>query len=112
MGEKKTLRLVAKYADACNLFYRGDMGALHSKLDVLKRHCEAEGRAYEDIERTVLTGVHLGPGAMGAAQVVEMCRSLAENGIQHLIVNMPDVYEIRPLEVFGREIIPAVASIT
>jgi F420-dependent oxidoreductase-like protein len=109
MGEKKTLRLVAKYADACNLVYHGDLAALKSKLEVLKRHCETEGRAYEDIERTALTGVHLGPGGMGADQVIELCRSLAENGIQHLIVNMPNVHEIRPLEVFGREIIPAVA---
>ena len=109
MGEKKTLRLAAKYADACNLVYQGDISAIRSKLEVLKRHCEAEGRDYDEIERTVLTGVRLGPDAMQPGQVVDLCRTLAQAGIQHLIVNLPDVHEIRPLEIFGREIIPAVS---
>ena len=55
-GEQKTLRLVARYADACNLFARpGDEGIalLQHKLDVLRAHCETEGRAYESIEKTV-----------------------------------------------------------
>src|SRR4051794_38842856 len=54
-GEKKTLRLVAKYADACNLF--GDADAVRHKLDVLKRHCEEVGRDYAEIEKTSLATV-------------------------------------------------------
>src|SRR5205807_698617 len=49
MGERKTLRLVARYADACNLFPTPEVGR---KLDVLKAHCEAEGRNYDEIEKT------------------------------------------------------------
>ena len=52
-GEKKTLRLVARYADACNLF-GGDREVLAHKLDVLKGHCESEGRDYAEIEKTIL----------------------------------------------------------
>jgi hypothetical protein len=47
---------------------------------------------------------------MSVAQVIETCRGLADVGIQHLIFNMPNVHEIRPLEQFGREIIPLVAE--
>ena len=53
-GEKKTLRLVAKYGDACNLFDVGVEGLTH-KLDVLRGHCDAEGTDYDAIEKTVIT---------------------------------------------------------
>ena len=65
-GEKKTLRLVAQYADACNLF--GDATMVAPKLDILKQHCEAQGRDYADIEKTTLNTVHLAPGQMTAKQ--------------------------------------------
>lgn len=52
-GEKKTLRLVAKYADACNLF-GGERDVVAHKLEVLKGHCETEGRDYDEIEKTII----------------------------------------------------------
>jgi F420-dependent oxidoreductase-like protein len=110
-GEQKTLRLVAQYADACNLFARAGNDVLRQKLDVLRGHCEAVGRPYEAIERTALGTVQLAPGAMTPASVIDLCRSLAEVGIQHVIFNMPNVHELAPLEVFGREIIPAVSEL-
>ena len=110
-GEQKTLRLVAQYADACNLFARMGPDVLRQKLDILKRHCEAVGRPYEAIERTALGTVRLAPGGDTAASVIEQCRSLAGLGIQHVIFNMPNVHELAPLETFGREIIPAVADL-
>ncbi len=55
MGEKKTLRLVAKYADACNLFATGPTEIAH-KLDVLRRHCDTEGTDYDRIEKTIIGG--------------------------------------------------------
>ncbi len=110
MGEKKTLRLVARYADACNLFARAGDDVLRHKLDVLKRHCDEIGRPYEAIEKTTLGTVHLAPGQMTAGEVIDLCRSLAGMGIQHAIFNMPNVHEIVPLETFGREIIPAAAE--
>jgi F420-dependent oxidoreductase-like protein len=111
MGEQKTLRLVAQYADACNLFAYGGVELMRNKLAVLKRHCEAVGRPYDAIERTSLGTVNLGKDGMSASQVLEICRDLADAGIQQAIFNMPNVHQITPLEVFGREIIPAVAGL-
>lgn len=110
-GEKKTLRLVAQYADACNLFAGTDIEALRHKLDVLKQHCERLGRDYATIEKTTLGTAWLAPGHMSAADVVAQCRTLSGIGIQHAIFNMPNVHEIAPLKTFGKEIIPALAKL-
>jgi len=107
-GEKKTLRLVAQYADACNLF--GDPAAVKPKLAILEEHCDRLGRDFDSIETTVLNTVHLAPGNMSAKDVIEKCRALAAVGVKHAIFNLPNVHEIAPLETFGREIIPAVAE--
>lgn len=110
-GEKKTLRFVAQYADACNLFASVGPDTLRHKLDVLRRHCDDVGRDYDEIEKTTLGTVHLAPGEMSASDVIDSCRSLADLGIDHAIFNMPNVHEITPLEIFGEEIIPAVAEL-
>ncbi|MES9541105.1 MULTISPECIES: LLM class F420-dependent oxidoreductase [unclassified Actinomadura] len=78
-GEKKTLRFVAKYADACNIF---DGDELPRKLDVLREHCEREGRDHTEIEKTALT-FFTGTPSVGAA--VDTVGRLAERGIDHVI---------------------------
>ncbi len=108
-GEKKTLRLVAQYADACNLFGGPDQVA--AKLAILGQHCAALGRDYDSIEKTSLGTVELRAGRMSVADVLAQCRALARVGIDHAIFNMPNVHEIRPLEIFGGEIIPEVAAL-
>jgi F420-dependent oxidoreductase-like protein len=110
-GEKKTLRLVARYADACNLFTMAGIDTVRAKLDVLKRHCDAVGRPYAEIEKTTLGSAHLAPGQQTPADIIAHCRTLAGVGIQHAIFNMPNVDEIKPLETFGREIIPVLAEV-
>ena len=110
MGERKTLRFVAKYGDACNLFMRAGLDALRNKLDVLRGHCDDVGRPYEEIEKTTLGTVHLAAGEMTADEVLESLQQLSEIGIQHAIFNMPNTHEIEPLEVFGEAIIPQVAA--
>ncbi len=110
MGEKKTLRMVAQYADACNLFARVGEDELRRKLDVLAGHCQALSRPYEEIERTCLATVHLAPGEMSADDIIAYCQRLAGVGIQQAIFNMPNVHEIAPLEQFGQQIIPAVTG--
>jgi len=110
-GEKKTLQLVAKYADACNLFARMGVETVRGKLDILKQHCEKVGRDYAEIEKTTLRTVHLAPDKENPGNVIEECRALAGIGIQHAIFNMPNVHEIKPLEIFGREIIPQLADL-
>jgi F420-dependent oxidoreductase-like protein len=109
-GERKTLRLVAQYADGCNLFARAGVDTLKHKLEVLRRHCDDVGRPYSEIEKTALDTVHLAPGQMSADQVIASCRKMADLGFQQIIFNMPNVFEIKPLEVFGKEILPAVAG--
>ncbi|WP_067802310.1 LLM class F420-dependent oxidoreductase [Actinomadura formosensis] len=78
-GEKKTLRLVARYADACNLF---DGDELPRKLDVLREHCEREGRDYAEIEKTSLGRF---TGDPSVDQVVDAVGRLAEHGIDQVI---------------------------
>jgi F420-dependent oxidoreductase-like protein len=110
-GEKKTLRLVARYANACNLFAQAGADVVRGKLDVLKKHCDAAGRDYGEIEKTTLGTAHLAPGQQSPGDIIALCRTLASMGIQHAIFNMPNVQDIKPLEIFGREIIPAVKDL-
>jgi F420-dependent oxidoreductase-like protein len=79
-GERKTLRLVAKYADACNLFATGPEEVAH-KLDVLRAHCDAEGRDYDTITKTMLSRTN--PADVDA--VVEEMRVFAKLGIDKVI---------------------------
>lgn len=107
-GERKTLRLVAEYADACNILVP-DPGESRHKLAVLARHCEAIGRDVAEIETTSLLEADLRAGRQSPADVVAAMRAQADEGIEHVIVNLPDAWRIERLETFGREIIPAVA---
>jgi F420-dependent oxidoreductase-like protein len=109
-GERKTLRLVAQYANGCNLFARAGVDTLKHKLDVLRQHCDDVGRPYHEIEKTALDTIYLAPGQMSVDQVIASCRNLADLGFQQIIFNMPNVFEIKPLEVFGKNIIPAVTG--
>lgn len=109
-GEKKTLRLVAQYADACNLFaYAGPEG-VQQKLDILKAHCDALGRDYDTIERTTLDTATIGMGGT-PTQMIERCQQMAAVGVQHVIFNMPMDYLIAPIETIGREVIPAIRGL-
>jgi F420-dependent oxidoreductase-like protein len=107
-GERQTLRLVATYADACNILVP-DPGESARKLEVLRRHCESVGRDFGSIEKTALVEADLRPGRQHPSDVVAALRAQAAEGIEHVIVNLPDAHEVARLEVFGREIIPAVA---
>jgi len=107
-GEKKTLRMVAKYAQACNLFPTPELG---HKLDVLREHCEHEGRDYNEIEKTASFRFDVGPKGEKAGEVIDQLGRLAEMGIQTAIGGVYDVAQITPLEVIGSEVIPAVASL-
>ncbi len=107
-GEKKTLRLVAQYGDACNLF--GSPEVVRGKLAILRQHCDALGRDYGSIEKTTLGTADLQPGKTTAKQVIELCKAFSALGVQQAIFNLPDVHTLHPLETFGREIIPAVAG--
>jgi len=110
-GEKKTLRFVAQYGDACNIFEGIGMDEIARKLDILKGHCEDVGRDNAEIEKTTLGTANVGEGGSTPAEIIEHCRQLADIGIQHAIFNMPmNMHDITPLEIFAKEIIPAVSE--
>ena len=110
MGPKKTLRMVAQYADACNIFEGAGSENMQKALDVLKKHCEELERDYNTIEKTSLGTVHLS-GNDTVDGTIRRIKALSGMGFTHAIFNMPDVYKITSLETFGKEIIPAVAGI-
>jgi F420-dependent oxidoreductase-like protein len=107
-GERKTLRLVAKYADACNLFTTADLA---HKLDVLRAHCDAEGRDYDEITKTCYFIFDVGEKGEKAGQVTDQLGRLADLGFQAAIGAVANVWQITPLEVIAAEVIPAVASL-
>jgi len=103
-GEQKTLRLVAQYADATNVF--GGPEKIHHKWQVLKAHCEAVGRPYDDIERSTLQGgLHVTPDGAGGtetpAQVIDRFGELGDAGAQHILFSVKDVWKTDRLELLG-----------
>ena len=110
MGPKKTLRMVAQYADACNFFEGAGLDKMADSLETLKSHCERLGRDYDAIEKTSLGTVHLSKDDT-VEGVIDRVQKLSELGFTHAIFNMPDVYEITPLETFAKEVIPAVKEL-
>jgi F420-dependent oxidoreductase-like protein len=131
-GEQKTLRLVAKYADACNVF--GDVATIRHKLEVLDRHCEAVGRDPGEIQKTRLGGLliaetaaeaeqkarrqaearGLDPAVLRAYMVVgdpdsvsEQVAEYLEAGLDGLIFNMPEAQDINPVRLAGRTLAAA-----
>jgi F420-dependent oxidoreductase-like protein len=104
-GERRTLRLVAQYADACNVF--GGPVAIHHKFEVLRAHCAAIGRDPEQIERTTLQDIRLsGPRAETPASIVDRFGELADAGAQHVIVGLRDVHQPALLDTIGNAVIP------
>jgi F420-dependent oxidoreductase-like protein len=107
-GERKTLRLVARYAQACNLFPGPDLGR---KLDVLRAHCDAEGRDYDEIEKTCYFIFDVGQNGDQAGAVVDRLGALAEMGFDAAIGSVANVWDVTPLEIIGSRVIPQVAGL-
>ena len=114
-GEEKTLRMVAQYADACNLFTRMGTDVLKHKLEVLQAHCQRLGRPYEQIEKTSLDTIRLardgGDGALTPAAAIDHFGGLAELGIDHALFNTPQAHELEFYDLLA-EIVPEVEKIT
>jgi len=104
-GEKKTLLLVARYADACNVF--GSSPAdVAGKLDVLRSHCEAEGRDYDRIEKTVLAVI---PALADVDAFLAAAREYAALGVTELSV-MPDRHPVEFAEQIAERVLPGLAD--
>jgi F420-dependent oxidoreductase-like protein len=101
-GERKTLRLVAQYADATNVF--GGPAAIHHKYEVLREHCATIGRDPDEIERSTLQTINL--AAESPAQIVDRFGELADAGAQHVIFGLHHVDDPANLESLGRAVLP------
>jgi alkanesulfonate monooxygenase SsuD/methylene tetrahydromethanopterin reductase-like flavin-dependent oxidoreductase (luciferase family) len=107
-GEQKTMRLVARFGDACNLWPTPE---IPHKLDVLRGHCEAVGRDYDAIEKTAMFHFDVGENGEKVDEIIRRLHWLASMGIQTVIGGVKDVWRIKPLEIVGERLIPAVANL-
>ena len=107
-GEQKTLRLVARFADACNLWPTPEVP---HKLRVLRAHCEAVGRDYDAIEKTAIFSFDVGEKGEKVDALIGRLQWLAAMGIETVIGGVKDVWRISPLEIIGERVIPAVANL-
>ena len=105
-GEKKTLKLVARYADACNIAAY-DLDAAGHKLDVLREHCAAEGRDYDQIEKTAQTRYDLGENGENVNRVIENLHRIAELGYTQAHGSLLRVSQPAQLDLLAERIIPA-----
>jgi F420-dependent oxidoreductase-like protein len=104
-GEKKTLRLVAQYADACNLFNGPDLA---HKLDVLREHCDAVGRDYDSVEKTAY---YIFDTSQGATKIVDDLGQLASLGFSLALGAVGEAHTITPIEMIASEVLPQVAGL-
>jgi F420-dependent oxidoreductase-like protein len=115
-GEQKTLRMVAQYGDACNLFARMGKDVIKHKLEVLQEHCERLGRPYAEIEKTSLDTLRLSRdgsnGTLTPQAAIDRFGELAGLGIDHALFNTPDVHDPAFFDLLATEIIPEVSKIT
>lgn len=127
-GEKKTLKFVAKYGDACNFHlgahpklkgytkgsyenYLTRIERLTHKMKVLKEHCKREDRDYDEIEVTVLCPMEVSENGLTPEEVTEMCVELSRIGVHQVIFNMPNDHEITPIKTIGAEVIPLIKDV-
>ena len=107
-GERKTLKLVAKYADACNIFGQSPE-FVKGKLAVLREHCAEVGRNYDEIEKTIIRPMSIGPGS-SPDQVVQALGEYAELGVQHCLGMLMGAETMTPIETVARDVIPQIAK--
>ncbi|MGI5520393.1 LLM class F420-dependent oxidoreductase [Micromonospora sp. CA-259024] len=106
-GEKKTLLLVARYADACNLFGSSGTDDVARKLDVLRGHCAAEGRDYDTIEKTVVAAR---PPLDDTDAFLAEVSDYAALGVSEVQVT-PDRHPVEFAQRLGDEVLPRLADI-
>jgi F420-dependent oxidoreductase-like protein len=107
-GEKKTLPMVARYAQASNFF---PSPAMPHKLRVLREECEKIGRDYDEIEKTCTFFFDVGDNGKNVPTIIHTLERFAEFGIQTVIGAVIGAERLTPLEIMGNEVIPAVADL-
>lgn len=113
-GERKTLRMVAEYADACNLLDKFSLDELAHKLAVLREHCERLGRPYDAIEKTVNGSRYATPTSAAAIpEAVSYCRRLAGLGFDTVLLaaEKVNIYDPAVLDLWAAELLPALRAL-
>ncbi|TMF03387.1 MAG: LLM class F420-dependent oxidoreductase [Chloroflexi bacterium] len=108
-GERKTLRLVARYADACNLFTRYPRRDLARKLDKLRGYCDEAGRSFDEIDRTALG--QWDPVRKSPQEILDQLGDLHELGFTTAIASLRDVETLKPIEIIARDVLPHAAAL-
>jgi alkanesulfonate monooxygenase SsuD/methylene tetrahydromethanopterin reductase-like flavin-dependent oxidoreductase (luciferase family) len=125
-GEKVTLRIVAQYADFCNV--GGDPATVAHRFDVLRQHCERVGRPYEAVTRSNDVGILIAANERELAAkkarygekfdligtpdaIIEGLRRYAQVGSQYVTFHMPDAKEIEPILLLGETVVREVAQL-
>jgi F420-dependent oxidoreductase-like protein len=106
-GVRRTLPLVARYGNACNIRPGPD---IPHTLEVLRRWCEAEGRDYDAIEKTCPWRFDVGENGEKVGELIDQLRGFARMGIQSVYGRVVNDHTITPIEIMGREVIPAIAN--
>jgi F420-dependent oxidoreductase-like protein len=109
-GERKTLRMVAQYADACHI-NAPDPAAARQKLDVLREHCQKLGRDEREIDKVGGFRPTIAQDGSNIAEVSAGIAALGEAGFDMVTMALPDVYNLKAIELFGKYVIPNVAQI-
>ena len=127
-GEKVMLKYAARYGDGwtwhlgAHPMLKGHGSGSYERyntrferighlLDVLRKHCERENRDFEELEISLLSPIEISESAMTPEDVVQICEEMAGIGVQHMVFNMENDYEIDPIKIIGSEVIPRVKSI-
>jgi F420-dependent oxidoreductase-like protein len=109
-GERKTLRLVAQYADACHI-NAADPSAARHKLEVLRQHCADLGRNEREIEKTCSVRMNIAADGSNVHEVIDRFAAADEAGFDMVTTSLPDVYTLQALHLFGERVIPALSGV-
>jgi alkanesulfonate monooxygenase SsuD/methylene tetrahydromethanopterin reductase-like flavin-dependent oxidoreductase (luciferase family) len=109
-GEKKTLRLVARYADTCNVRMDTPEG-VKRRFEILRAHCEAEGRDYDSIERTVVGRFDPKADGSGVDEMVQTLGAFAEAGVQGMLGYLIGCEDPKVMDVMATRAIPQIEKL-
>jgi len=128
-GERVTLRLVARYAQFCNV--SGDPETVRHRLEILREHCDRIGRPYDEVTRSNFATVIVGRNEAAVKekrarlsdlipenealigtpdQLIDTFQEYARAGVQYSIFRMPDWLDVEPVQLFAELVIPALAN--
>ena len=102
-GERKTLRLVAQYGDACNFFGGAELA---HKMDVLRQHCADVGRNFDEIAKTSMAGMEVAAVAKDPDALLKLAAEMAKQGVSHVILRGGTDPDPANYDVLAEKVLP------